>query len=194
MRISTYRRRGPARSLEQHASGINFIDTYFRAALSAPAGLPFVAGNEGAGEVIAVGPGVTDSRSATASATSRARRLCGRTPAAGRPRCQAARSICYEQAAGTMLKGMTAEYLLHRTFKVKQGTTVLIHAAAGGIGLIACQWANALGATVIGTVGSQGKGGPRQGQWLLSHDSLSRRGFRRPRQGDHRRRAVRRGL
>jgi len=66
-------------------------------------------------------------------------------------------AISYEQAAGMMLKGMTVEYLLNRTFKVQQGMNVLIHAAAGGIGLIACQWANALGANVIGTVGSKDK-------------------------------------
>jgi NADPH2:quinone reductase len=66
-------------------------------------------------------------------------------------------NISYEQAAGMMLKGMTVEYLLHRTFKVQKGMNVLIHAAAGGIGLIACQWANYLGANVIGTVGSKEK-------------------------------------
>jgi NADPH2:quinone reductase len=67
-------------------------------------------------------------------------------------------NISYEQAAGMMLKGMTVQYLLNRTYKVTKGTTVLIHAAAGGVGLIACQWANHLGATVIGTVGSAEKG------------------------------------
>src|SRR5262249_60888287 len=66
-------------------------------------------------------------------------------------------AVTYEQAAATMLKGMTVCYLLRRTFDVKKGHTVLIHAAAGGVGLIACQWANALGATVIGTVGSKEK-------------------------------------
>ncbi len=66
-------------------------------------------------------------------------------------------AISYEQAAGMMLKGMTVEYLLNRTFKVQKGMNVLIHAAAGGIGLIACQWANHLGANVIGTVGSKDK-------------------------------------
>jgi NADPH2:quinone reductase len=65
--------------------------------------------------------------------------------------------ISYEQAAGMMLKGMTVQYLLRRTFKVEKGMTILVHAAAGGIGLIACQWANHLGATVIGTVGSKEK-------------------------------------
>jgi NADPH2:quinone reductase len=67
-------------------------------------------------------------------------------------------NISYEQAAGMMLKGMTVQYLLNRTYKVTKGTIVLIHAAAGGVGLIACQWANYLGATVIGTVGSKEKG------------------------------------
>ena len=66
-------------------------------------------------------------------------------------------AISYEQAAGMMLKGMTAEYLLRRTFKVEKGHTVLVHAAAGGVGLILCQWAKHLGATVIGTVGSKDK-------------------------------------
>src|SRR5262245_66246736 len=65
--------------------------------------------------------------------------------------------ISYEQAAGMMLKGMTVQYLLRRTYKVQKGDNVLIHAAAGGIGLIACQWANYLGANVIGTVGSKDK-------------------------------------
>jgi NADPH2:quinone reductase len=66
-------------------------------------------------------------------------------------------NISYEQAAGMMLKGMTAQYLLNRTFKVQRGMNVLIHAAAGGVGLILCQWANHLGANVIGTVGSKDK-------------------------------------
>ena len=67
-------------------------------------------------------------------------------------------SITYEQAAAMMLKGMTAQYLLRRTYKVKKGDTILVHAAAGGVGLILCQWGNALGATVIGTVGNEDKG------------------------------------
>ena len=95
---------------------------------------------------------------------------------------------------GMMLKGMTAQYLLNRTYKVEKGTTVLMHAAAGGVGQILCQWANALGATVIGTVGSKDKGEDRQGEWLPPHHPLSRRGLRREREGDHRRQALRRGL
>src|SRR5438477_8136173 len=145
--------------IKQHACGLNYIDTYFRSGLySAPQGLPFVAGNEGAGEVVAAGQGVTDIKvgdrvgytsllgSYAAERVMPADRVV-KLPA----------SISYEQAAGMMLKGMTVEYLLNRTFKVGKGMNVLIHAAAGGIGLIACQWANALGATVIGTVGSKEK-------------------------------------
>src|SRR6202035_3370626 len=117
----------------------------------APA-LPFVAGNEGAGEIIAVGPGVTDLKVGdrvgyvVPLGAYAAERLLPAERAVKLPA-----GLGYEQAAATMLKGMTVCYLLRRTFDVKKGTTVLIHAAAGGIGLIACQWANALGATVIGT-------------------------------------------
>ena len=90
-------------------------------------------------------------------------------------------NISYEQAAGMMLKGMTVQYLLNRTYKVGKGTICLIHAAAGGVGLIACQWANHLGATVIGTVGSKDKAETRQEERRASHHPLSRRGFRRAR-------------
>jgi NADPH2:quinone reductase len=145
--------------IKNHACGLNFIDTYFRMGLyPSPTGLPFIAGNEGAGEVIAVGSGITDIKigdrvgytSALGSYT--AERLLPADRAVKLPD-----SISYEQAAGMMLKGMTVEYLLNRTFKVQKGMNVLIHAAAGGIGLIAGQWANMLGANVIGTVGSKEK-------------------------------------
>jgi NADPH2:quinone reductase len=145
--------------IKQHASGVNFIDTYFRSGLyQSPVGMPFVAGNEGAGEVIAVGPGVTDLKVGDRVAYVvplggySAERLLPAERAVKLPD-----NIGYEQAAGMMLKGMTAQYLLNRTFKVGKGTTVLMHAAAGGVGLILCQWANHLGATVIGTVGSKEK-------------------------------------
>jgi NADPH2:quinone reductase len=145
--------------LKQHAAGINYIDTYFRSgAYPSPVGLPFVAGNEGAGEVIAVGDGVTDLKAGdrvgyvvALGAYSAERNL----PAERAVKLPEA--ISYETAAATMLKGMTVCYLLRRTFVVKPGDTVLIHAAAGGVGLIASQWASALGATVIGTVGSKDK-------------------------------------
>jgi NADPH2:quinone reductase len=145
--------------LRQHAAGINFIDTYFRMGMyPSPVGLPFVAGNEGAGEVIALGEGVSDLKVGDRvgyvvplGAYAAERNL----PADRAVKLPA--SVSYEQAAATMLKGMTVCYLVRRTFDVKKGTTVLIHAAAGGVGLIASQWANALGATVIGTVGSKDK-------------------------------------
>jgi NADPH2:quinone reductase len=143
--------------VKHHASGINYIDTYLRTGLY-PTPLPFIAGNEGAGEVIAVGSGVTDfkvgDRVAYVFATGgyAAERILPAERAV-----KLSDGISYEQAAGMMLKGMTVQYLVRRTYKVEKGSTVLIHAAAGGIGLIACQWANHLGATVIGTVGSKAK-------------------------------------
>jgi NADPH2:quinone reductase len=151
---------GPGQvKLKQHAAGINFIDTYFRSgAYPSPVGLPFVAGNEGSGEVTAVGPGVTDLK-----VGDRVGYVVPLGAYAGERLLQADRAVKlptgvgYEAAAATMLKGMTVCYLLRRTFVVKKGDTILIHAAAGGIGLIACQWANALGANVIGTVGSKAK-------------------------------------
>lgn len=145
--------------IKQHASGVNFIDTYFRMGMyPSPVGYPFVSGNEGAGEVIAVGPGVTDLKIGDRVAYVvplggyAAERLLPAERAVKLPA-----NISYEQAAAMMLKGMTVQYLLNRTFKVGKGTICLIHAAAGGVGLIACQWANHLGATVIGTVGSKDK-------------------------------------
>jgi NADPH2:quinone reductase len=144
--------------VKQRACGVNFIDTYFRMGMYAAPELPFIAGNEGAGDVVAVGPGVTDFKvgdrvayvSALGSYTEE--RLmpaerCVPLPAA----------ISYEQAAGMMLKGMTAQYLLRQTFRVEAGQTILVHAAAGGVGLILCQWGKLLGAKVIGTVGSKDK-------------------------------------
>ncbi|MGB7259835.1 MAG: quinone oxidoreductase [Pseudolabrys sp.] len=145
--------------LKQHAIGINFIDAYFRMGMyPSPVGMPFVAGNEGAGEVTAVGPGVTDIKVGdrvgyvAPLGAYAAERLLPADRAVKLPD-----NITYEQAAGMMLKGMTVQYLVNRTYKVGKGTICLIHAAAGGVGLIACQWANHLGATVIGTVGSKDK-------------------------------------
>jgi NADPH2:quinone reductase len=145
--------------VKHHASGVNFIDTYFRSGLyPSPAGMPFVAGNEGAGEVTAIGPGVTDLK-----VGDRVGYVVALGAYAGERNLVADRavklpdSISYEQAAGMMLKGMTVQYLLNRTFKVGKGMNVLVHAAAGGVGLILCQWANYLGANVIGTVGSKEK-------------------------------------
>src|SRR5262245_57176139 len=151
---------GPGQArVKNHACGLNYIDTYFRSGLYPPAGgLPFISGNEGAGEVVAVGPGVTEVKVGDRVGYTSA--LGSYTQERIMPADRLVKlpdNISYEQAAGMMLKGMTVEYLMHRTFKVQKGMNVLIHAAAGGIGLIACQWANYLGANVIGTVSSQSK-------------------------------------
>jgi NADPH2:quinone reductase len=145
--------------VKQHAIGVNFTDVYFRIGLyPAPGGLPFIVGNEAAGEVVAIGPGVSEFK------------VGDRVAYVAGPGCYTEErvvpadravnlpaNIGYEQAAAMLLKGMTVEYLLRRTFKVEKGMNVLIHAAAGGVGLIFCQWANHLGANVIGTVGSKDK-------------------------------------
>jgi NADPH2:quinone reductase len=151
---------GPGQvKIKNHAIGVNFIDTYFRMGMyPSPVGLPFVAGNEGAGEVIAVGTGVTDLK-----VGDRVGYFVTLGAYAGERLLPADRAvklpdkISYEQAAAMMLKGMTTQYLLRRTYKVQKGDNILVHAAAGGVGLIACQWANHLGANVIGTVGSKDK-------------------------------------
>ena len=148
---------GQAR-IRQTAIGVNFIDTYHRSGLY-PMPMPSGLGSEGAGVVEAVGPGVTDFKPGD------------RVAYTGNPVGSYAEARLYaadrlvkipagttdQQAASMMLKGMTVQYLIHRTFKVKAGDTVLWHAAAGGVGLIASQWLKALGVTVIGTVGSEEK-------------------------------------
>ena len=151
---------GPGQvKVRNHACGVNFIDTYFRMGMyPSPVGLPFVSGNEGAGEVIAVGPGVTEVKIGdrvgyvSGLGAYAAERLLPAERAVKLPD-----NISYEQAAAMMLKGLTVQYLVRQTYKVQKGDNVLIQAAAGGIGLIACQWANHLGANVIGTVGSKEK-------------------------------------
>src|SRR5918995_1444520 len=151
---------GPGQALiRQTAVGLNFIAVYFRSGLYPPPSLPFTPGLEGAGVVEAVGEGVTEvevgQRVAYAGPPIGAyaeRRLMAADRLAAIPD-----GIADEQAAAMMLKGMTAHYLLRRTFRVQPGQTILFHAAAGGVGLIACQWAKHLGATVIGTVGSEAK-------------------------------------
>jgi NADPH:quinone reductase len=143
--------------IKQTAIGLNYIDTYFRSGLY-PAQLPFIAGNEGAGVVIGVGPGVKGLKKGdrvayvhTLGAYAAERILPAERAVKIPPK------IDDKTAAAMMLKGMTAQYLLRRTYKVKKGDTILVHAAAGGVGLILCQWAKALGATVIGTAGSKHK-------------------------------------
>jgi NADPH2:quinone reductase len=148
---------GQAR-VRHHASGLNFIDVYQRTGLyKLP--LPLTLGMEGAGVVEAVGPGVTEvavgDRVAYAAQPPGSYSEVRLSPADRLVKLPD--GIAYDTAAAMMLKGMTVQYLVKRTFKVEKGMTVLLHAAAGGVGLIACQWLAALGVTVIGTVGSDAK-------------------------------------
>ena len=144
--------------LRQAAIGLNYIDVYHRTGLY-PLELPSGIGLEGAGIVEAVGPGVSDlapgDRVAYASPPIGAYSSERLIPADRLVKVPD--SIDERTAAAMMLQGMTVEYLIRRTFKVEPGMTVLFHAAAGGVGLIACQWLKHLGATVIGTVGSEAK-------------------------------------
>lgn len=140
------------------AIGVNFIDVYYRTGLY-PQETPFVAGSEGAGEVIAVGEGVTDikpgDRVAYAGGPLGAYATERVMPADKLVKIPA--GVSDEVAAASMLKGMTAQYLLRRTFRVGPEHVILLHAAAGGVGQIATQWAAHLGATVIGTAGGSEK-------------------------------------
>ena len=151
---------GPGEVLIRHSAiGLNFIDCYFRTGLyPAPNGLPLIPGNEAAGLVAAIGEGVDDLAAGdrVAYAGPIGAYAQERTIAADRL-VKVPDAVSDEQAAAMMLQGMTAEYLLRRTFKVKAGDTVLCHAAAGGVGLILGQWAKHLGATVIGTVSTPAK-------------------------------------
>ena len=143
--------------VRHEAIGLNYIDVYFRTGLY-PVPLPAGLGLEGAGVVTAAGEGV-DFKPGDRVA------YCDRPPGSyaqmrNMPKKSVVKvpdGIGLDTAAAMMLKGMTVEYLFHRTFQVQAGQTVLFHAAAGGVGLIAMQWAKALGLTVIGTVGSDEK-------------------------------------
>ncbi|MCZ2414503.1 MAG: quinone oxidoreductase [Burkholderiales bacterium] len=150
---------GPGEAqVRHHAIGLNFIDVYFRTGLY-PQPLPGGIGLEGAGVVTATGEGVTHVRPGDRVAYSdlppgsyaELRNLPARSLV------RLPRSIDFETAAAMMLKGMTVQYLFRRTYRLRKGQTILFHAAAGGVGLIAMQWARALGVTVIGTVGSEEK-------------------------------------
>lgn len=143
--------------VRQTAAGLNFIDTYQRSGLY-PMTLPAIMGNEGGGVVEAVGAGVTEVQPGDRVAYHSApgayaeQRLVPAWLLAKLPD-----DISDQQGASMMLKGCTAQYLLRQIYEVKAGDTIVIHAAAGGVGLIVCQWAKHLGATVIGTVGSDDK-------------------------------------
>jgi NADPH2:quinone reductase len=144
--------------IKQHAAGINFIDVYHRTGLYKLASLPAVIGMEGAGEVVELGAGVTSLKVGDRAAYQGVlggyaeERLIAADKLVKLPD-----SISYETAAAMMLQGMTARFLLRETYKVGPETVLLFHAAAGGVGLIACQWARALGATLIGTVSTDDK-------------------------------------
>ncbi len=143
--------------LRQRAIGLNFIDTYQRTGLY-PNPLPFTPGNEASGEVLRVGPGVDGFKPGdrvaygTAIGAYAEERLVPADKLVHLPDF-----VSDEVGAVMMLKGLTAEYLLRGSFKVEPGHLVLVHAAAGGVGLILCSWAKAIGATVIGTVGTPEK-------------------------------------
>jgi NADPH2:quinone reductase len=143
--------------LRQEAAGLNFIDVYHRTGLY-PQPLPLIPGVEGAGVVEAVGDGVTNVKAGDRVAYAgpiggyAEERLIDADRVVKLPK-----DISSEQAAAMMLQGMTAQMLLRSVFPVQKGDTILVHAAAGGVGLIMCQWASALGATVIGTVGTEEK-------------------------------------
>jgi NADPH2:quinone reductase len=148
---------GEAR-VRNHAIGVNFIDVYFRNGLY-PLDLPSGLGQEGAGVVEAVGPDVTHvkpgDRVAYAARPNGAYSEVRVMPAAILVRLPD--DIPFDTGAAMMLQGLTVQYLFRRTWKLEPGQTVLFHAAAGGVGLIACQWARAIGANLIGTVGSNEK-------------------------------------
>lgn len=150
---------GPGEAVVKHAAvGLNYIDVYFRTGLyKAP--LPATIGMEGAGTVTAIGAGVTDLK-----VGDRVAYAGGPIGAYATERAIAAdrlvplpEAISFETGAAMMLQGMTAQYLLRRTFRIQSGQTILVHAAAGGVGLIICQWAKHLGVTVIGVVSTEAK-------------------------------------
>ena len=144
--------------LRHHAIGLNYIDTYHRSGLY-PLPLPSGLGQEAAGVVEAVGEGVSEvavgDRVAYATAPLGSYAEARNVPADVLVPLPDA--LSFEQGAAMLMQGLTAQYLLRRTYRVQAGDTILVHAAAGGVGTIMCQWAKALGATVIGTVGSEHK-------------------------------------
>jgi NADPH2:quinone reductase len=151
---------GPGEALVRHrAIGLNFVDIYFRSGVYPAPSMPFTPGNEGAGVIEAVGPGVTE-----AQVGDRVAYCGGPLGSYAEARLMPSRLLVKlpdnlddQTAAAAMLKGLTAYFLIHSTRALRAGETILVHAAAGGVGLILCQWAKHLGATVIGTVGSDEK-------------------------------------
>ena len=150
---------GPGEALIRHgAVGLNYIDVYFRTGLYKAPNMPLVIGQEGAGTVLAVGPDVKTVAvgDRVAYAGPLGAYVTERVIPADRL-VKLPDNIPFEVGASMMLQGMTVQYLLRRTYNVKAGDTIVVHAAAGGVGLIMCQWAKHLGATVIGVVSSEEK-------------------------------------
>ncbi len=171
---------GRGEALVRHeAVGLNYIDVYFRTGLYKVPHLPATIGMEGAGVVVAVGEGVTE-----VAPGDRVAYAGGPVGAYATERVIAAdrlvklpAGIDFQTGAAMMLQGMTAQYLLRRTYRVQAGETVLVHAAAGGVGLILCQWARHLGATVIGVVSTEAKAELARGHGahhvIVGHDNLA---------------------
>jgi NADPH:quinone reductase len=150
---------GPGEALvKQEAVGLNYIDVYFRSGLYKAPTMPLIIGQEGAGTATAVGSGVTTVKPGdrVAYAGSLGGYATERVISADRL-VKLPDAIDFKTAAAMMLQGMTAQYLIRRTYPVKSGDTIVVHAAAGGVGLIMCQWAKHLGATVIGVVSTEQK-------------------------------------
>jgi NADPH2:quinone reductase len=150
---------GPGQvKIKQYAAGVNYLDVYHRTGLYPNATMPFTPGSEGAGQVLAVGEGVTDL--AAGDRVAYAGPMGGYAEERLIPADRLVKlppDISYETAAAMMLQGMTVRYLVKETYPVTKDSVVLWHAAAGGVGLIACQWLAHIGATMIGTAGSDEK-------------------------------------
>ena len=185
--------KGEAR-VRLHASGVNYIDIYHRIGQYALP-LPLIPGGEGAGEIVAVGEDVKGFKRGdrvafvtTLGCYAEERNvnvnLLVKLP----------RAISYETAAAMMLKGLTAQYLLRQTYRVHEGDNILVHAAAGGVGQILCQWGKALGANVIATVGSDEKAKIASACRGQARHQLQHREFCRARRRNHQGRQMRGGL
>jgi NADPH:quinone reductase len=150
---------GPGEALiKQHAVGLNYIDVYFRTGMYKAPNMPLIIGQEGAGTVTAVAANVANVKPGdrVAYAGPIGGYATDRVISADRL-VKLPDAISFETGAAMMLQGMTAQYLIRRTYTVKRGDTIVLHAAAGGVGLILCQWAKSLGASVIGVVSSEAK-------------------------------------
>ena len=181
--------------IKQHAAGVNYLDVYHRTGLYPIASMPFTPGSEGAGQVVAVGEGVTDL--AVGDRVAYAGPMGGYAEERLIPADRLVKlpaDISYETAAAMMLQGMTVRYLVKETYPVTKDSVVLWHAAAGGVGLIACQWLAHIGATMIGTAGSDEKAQLAKDNGCKHVINYRTEDFRGAREGDHRRGGRGRGL